>query len=137
MNAELYKQSFNFLDTGANRSTAINFVFIAYRERGKNSLINSPIDVLCPRFGVFPFFSSNWVVFGRIVATFQLQPTYLSDFKRVFFFVFDFFNWWLSLFHSVRANDRTWNCTEKKYNKVVSIVHSMDRRIFGFELIFR
>lgn len=83
----------------------------------KNSFVNSPIDVLCPRVGVFPFFPSNSVVFGWIVATFQLQPTYLSDFKRVFFFVFDFFNWWLSLFHSVRANDKTCNFTEKNITK--------------------
>lgn len=103
----------------------------------KNSFVNSPIDVLCPRFRVFPFFSKQFSCVRLNCSDFSITAHVFIRFQTCFFFfVFDFVNWWLSLFHSVRANDKTWNFTEKKTKSYQSFI-VRDRRIFGFELIFR
>lgn len=84
----------------------------------KNSSVNDPIDVLFPRFRVFPFFPKQFSCVRLNCSDFSITTHVFIRFQTCFFFfVFDFFNWWLSLFHSVRANDKTCNFTEKNITK--------------------
>lgn len=72
MSAELFNQSVNFLNADANRSTAVK------RQMKKKSVTNVRFKWFAgPRIRKVWFFKHS-AAFGWNVATFQLQPTYLS-----------------------------------------------------------